>query len=156
MEYKTSVLDSQTWTRMKNMVATSWSRDKERRWFNGRSRRSTKWCTAKPVNRTSYVHHHNVEPRRQCFENILMLLMMEIRGFDQVSSSELHKCHRGVPVRRHQRSKWLKELRKRYPCAPLEWEEIWSRDRNKIRTRCPIIFWLRPYAFQIARNLVIS
>ena len=30
-EYKTSVLDSQTWTRMKNMVATSWSRDKEKK-----------------------------------------------------------------------------------------------------------------------------
>jgi hypothetical protein len=95
----------------------------------------------------------NVEPRRQCFENILMLLMMEIRGFERPSQfKRTHKCHRGVPVRRHQRSKWLKELRKRYPCAPLG-EEIWSRDRNKIRTRCPIIFWLRPYAF---RSLVIS
>jgi hypothetical protein len=44
----------------------------------------------------------HVEPDVNASRNIL-LLMMEIRGFDRPSSP--HKCHRGVPVRRHQRSK---------------------------------------------------
>jgi hypothetical protein len=111
------------WLRHRGVVT------RKERWFNGRSRRSTKWCTANQstgrpsTTITTWNRYVNAS-------SILMLLMMEIRGFERPSQfKRTHKCHRGVPVRRHQRSKWLKELRKRYPCAPLGERNMIARQK---------------------------
>lgn len=85
-EYKTSVLDSQTWTRMKNMVATSWSRDKEKKMVQRKKSKIHKvmhcQTSQQDVLRPSITTwNRDVNASR----NILMLLMTEIRGFERPS-----------------------------------------------------------------------
>jgi hypothetical protein len=82
---------------MKNMVATSWSRDKEKE-DGSKEEVEDPQSDALPnqsTGRPTSFHHRNRDVNAS--RNILMLLMMEIRGsIDQVSSSQLHKCHRGA------------------------------------------------------------
>jgi hypothetical protein len=60
--------DSQTWTRMKNMVATSWSRDKEKKMVQRKKSKIHKVMHSNQSTGRPRPSITNVEPRRQCFE----------------------------------------------------------------------------------------
>jgi hypothetical protein len=85
-EYKTSVLDSNTWTRMVNMKAVSWSRDRDRRMVQRKKSKIHKVMHCQTSKRDAQrppitTWNRDVNASR----NILMLLMMEIRGFERPS-----------------------------------------------------------------------
>jgi hypothetical protein len=83
-EFKTSVLDSNTWTRMENMKAKSWSRNRENEMIEKKSSKIHK------VMHCQNSHPDAPRPRITTWNrdvnasrNILMLLMMEVRGFER-------------------------------------------------------------------------
>jgi hypothetical protein len=83
-------------------------------------RRSTRCSTAKPV-RAQQPEEHHVEPDVNASRNILMLLMLEIRGFNRPAEFQPLPKRRGL-----NRNIAALSPRNRYPWAPLSQMEKYS------------------------------
>jgi hypothetical protein len=120
------------WLRHRGVVT------RKERWFNGRSRRSTKWCTAKPVNRTSILPPSQRGTETSMLRDILCYWWWKFEDSnDQVSSSELTNAIEACPCEGTN--------------GPSDWRsygnvirvlllvrEIWSRDRNRSGPGVPL------------------
>jgi hypothetical protein len=86
-EYKTSVLNNQTWERMTNMIAKSWSRDRDKRTMVERKKSKIHKIMHCSTSEKGAMRPDIMTWNRDvnASKNILMLLRREIRGQERPS-----------------------------------------------------------------------